>query len=99
MKHQEPLKQPMTQSETHAPPVPNAPKTKTKETKKKPRCSHKECRKKLGLISFTCKCGQTFCVAHQSPHSHDCSYDHGQDKRNDIQSKNPSVIPQKLVVV
>jgi hypothetical protein len=95
MKHQELLKQPMTQSEKEIPPVtPNQPKKP-----KKPRCPHKECRTKIGLISFTCKCGKTFCVAHQSPHSHDCSYDHGQDKRNDIQTKNPSVIPQKLVVV
>jgi predicted nucleic acid binding AN1-type Zn finger protein len=88
----------MTQSEKEIPQV--TPKEQKKHQKpKKPRCSHKECRKKLGLISFTCKCDQTFCVAHQSPHSHDCSYDHGQDKRNDIQTMNPSVIPQKLVVV
>jgi hypothetical protein len=89
----------MTQSETTIPPVPKELKKPQELKKKKHRCSHKECRKKLGLISFTCKCGQIFCVAHQSPHSHECTYDHGSDKRNDIQSKNPSVIPQKLVVV
>jgi len=88
----------MTQSDKGIPQVKPSQMTKKPE-KKKPRCSHKECRKKLGLISFTCKCGQIFCVAHQSPHSHECSYDHGQDKRNDIQTRNPSVIPQKLVVV
>ena len=77
----------------------NGSKTKEPQKPKKPRCSHAECRKKIGLMGFTCKCSQTFCFTHQSPHAHDCSYDHGSDKRKDIEAKNPSVIPTKLEAV
>jgi predicted nucleic acid binding AN1-type Zn finger protein len=94
MKQQTPLKT-MTQSKTDAPPADVAMPKKPK----KPRCSHTDCRKKLGIISFTCKCGQTFCVIHQAPHTHNCPYDHGKDKRNDIQTNNPSILPAKIEVV
>ena len=37
----------------------------------KKKCSF--CNHKLGLITFTCPCGITFCVKHQTKHSHNCS--------------------------
>ena len=58
----------------------------TKEThpkkKRKPRCHH--CHKKLGhMVLPPCKCGFTFCLQHQSKHSHNCSHDSKAENRAD----------------
>ena len=37
---------------------------------KKIRCSF--CRKKTGLINFTCKCKGVFCSKHRYTHTHNC---------------------------
>lgn len=38
---------------------------------KKTKCSF--CKKKTGLINFTCECGGVFCTKHRYSHSHNCS--------------------------
>ena len=35
-----------------------------------------QCNKKIGLMSFTCKCENNFCIKHRFPDSHDCSFDY-----------------------
>jgi len=62
---------------------------------KKPRCA--QCRKKVHLISFTCKCGKTLCMSHQSAHNHSCPYDYQRDRRIHIERTNPKVCPTTLV--
>ena len=42
-------------------------KTKTKE-----RCYY--CNKKLKMIDFTCRCNHKFCILHQNPQNHNCSF-------------------------
>jgi hypothetical protein len=61
---------------------------KTKKSKSE-RC--KLCKKKLKMMSFTCKCGLNFCVAHQNPHSHNCSYDYKSEKCKIIKDNNPKL--------
>jgi hypothetical protein len=68
---------------------------KVKENKKKSRCF--QCRKRITMISFTCKCGKTLCVSHQSPHSHGCVYDYQTEIRKKIEMTNPKVVPSTLV--
>ena len=69
---------------------------KTKEIKpEKLRCF--QCRKKISLISFTCKCKKDFCVIHQSPHNHGCLYDYQRDVKERIKRMNPKVSPSTLV--
>jgi predicted nucleic acid binding AN1-type Zn finger protein len=48
----------------------------TAEKPKKMRCEHKECRTKLGLLGFDCKCGLKLCGAHRYPDTHDCGYNY-----------------------
>ena len=60
-------------------------------SKKKNKCSHPECSKKLGLIPFTCQCGIDFCAKHHNRHSHSCTYDHSSDSRKDISKNNPKI--------
>ena len=59
------------------------------------RCA--QCRKKVPLISFTCKCQKIFCVAHQSPHVHACVYNYQAEIRDKIKRTNPKVCPTTLV--
>ena len=72
----------------------NKNKNKNKNKTKKKRCHH--CNHKLGLISFTCQCGHIFCVAHQSYHAHNCSYNRKAETQQTIKDKNPSVKPTTL---
>ena len=60
-----------------------------------PRCA--QCRKKVPLISFTCKCQKIFCVAHQSPHVHACVYNYQAEIREKIKQTNPKVCPSTLI--
>jgi len=46
------------------------------EKQKKARCEHTDCRVRLGLLGFDCKCGAKFCGTHRYPESHDCGYNH-----------------------
>ena len=52
--------------------------------------------KKLSMISFTCKCGNMYCITHQTPHMHSCSYNYKIDLQNQIEKENPK-LGQKLI--
>ena len=49
--------------------------------KKKKRCQHKGCRKKLGLTSWNCKCGKKFCDKHHSAEIHSCEFNWEEDAK------------------
>ena len=42
--------------------------------KKRNRCNHTSCRKKLKLSNISCRCKHRFCAHHRLPEQHDCSY-------------------------
>ena len=46
--------------------------------KKKKRCNHKDCKKKLSFIDnqMICKCKRCFCSIHRSITSHNCTANH-----------------------
>lgn len=56
---------------------------------KKLKCSF--CQKKIGLISFPCKCNGIFCQIHRYTHSHNCTYieKKKEDNKKNIQKQNP----------
>ena len=64
--------------------------------KNKLRCT--QCKKKLSMMSFTCKCGNMYCITHQTPHMHNCSYNYKLDLQNQIEKNNPK-LGQKLVKI
>ena len=39
-----------------------------------PRCA--ECRRKVGLLGLTCRCGALFCAAHAPAEAHACDFDY-----------------------
>ena len=48
---------------------------KTKQNRKKNRCTFEGCKKKLKLTDMACKCTQRYCQKHRLPESHSCSWD------------------------
>lgn len=44
-----------------------------------------KCKKKLGLISFKCKCGKSFCLDHRLPETHECTFDFKKIEKNNNQ--------------
>ncbi|KAL3626160.1 hypothetical protein CASFOL_029709 [Castilleja foliolosa] len=66
---------------------------------KKSRC--RQCKKKVGLLGFNCRCGSTFCGSHRHPESHECSGGGGSSMKEvakiRIQIENPVVKADKLV--
>lgn len=50
---------------------------KSKKSKKKPRCAHFSCKKKLDFIDLTmgkCKCNLIFCSKHRHIGIHNCTF-------------------------
>jgi len=39
------------------------------------RCPFKDCKKKLSLMNYACKCGVVYCPAHVADTVHNCTYD------------------------
>jgi len=37
-----------------------------------------------------------YCASHQSPHSHECSYDHKKDRHQHLYKVNPPVIKTQV---
>ena len=64
---------------------------------KKPRCP--VCNKKLGLMVFTCKCEQRFCIAHMQPELHNCTYDHKAQQRKELKKQLPQVCAEKVIKI
>lgn len=63
----------------------------------KERCYH--CNKKLKMIHFTCKCNHKYCILHQNPHSHNCSFNNKKVCQEIIQKNNPQTIHQKVIKI
>jgi len=68
-----------------------------KKKSSKPRCY--QCNKKLKMINFTCKCNHTFCILHQNPHSHNCSFNNKKVCQETIKHNNPLTIHQKVIKI
>ena len=70
-------------------------KTITKH--KKPRCPI--CKKKLGLMIFTCQCEKRFCINHIQPELHECTYDHKTKQRKELKKLLPLVCAEKVIKI
>ena len=75
----------------------DAPEEGAGPAKKQPsRCQHPDCKKKLGLTGFTCKCEMMFCPSHRLAESHSCSFDYKGTQRARLAENNPLVQAAKI---
>lgn len=57
------------------------------------------CRKRVGLMGFTCRCGITFCGTHRYPEQHGCTFDFKAAGREAIAKENPLIKAEKLAKI
>lgn len=55
-----------------------------------------ECKKKVGLTGFKCKCGDVFCGQHRYAESHNCPFDYKGVHKEKLASSNPVVQASKV---
>tara|TARA_B100001094_G_C17697774_1_gene561208 strand:+ start:127 stop:384 length:258 start_codon:yes stop_codon:yes gene_type:complete len=56
------------------------------------RCQYSDCRKKIKITDYTCKCGNVYCKIHKLPEDHECNYDY-----REIGLKNKKIEEMKCV--
>ncbi|XP_068636114.1 zinc finger A20 and AN1 domain-containing stress-associated protein 1-like [Aristolochia californica] len=54
------------------------------------------CRKRVGVMGFSCRCGSTFCNVHRYPEEHGCEFDFKTQGREEVAKGNPHVVKDKL---
>nr|GEW73190.1 zinc finger A20 and AN1 domain-containing stress-associated protein 1-like [Tanacetum cinerariifolium] len=55
-----------------------------------------DCNKKVGVMGFKCRCGETFCGMHRYPEEHKCEFDFKKTGRDLIAKENPVVKADKV---
>ena len=71
------------------------PVKKKKSGKKK--CAF--CKKKVGLLGLTCKCGKLFCTNHLQPECHNCSFDHRTRAKEILENKLVKIDAEKIIKI
>jgi hypothetical protein len=66
------------------------------ENKKPKRCECIDCKLKLSLVDFRCKCGKYFCIKHRDAVIHNCTFDYKLNNINNLQEKLLAVNGDKL---
>lgn len=74
-------------------PAPQRPPKRKVQTKTS-RCW--ECRKKIGLTGFKCRCGYVFCGTHRHAEAHQCDFDFRGSGREELAKANPQVVADKM---
>lgn len=55
-----------------------------------------QCRKKVGLTGFKCRCGLVFCGQHRYAEAHCCTFDYKTSERQKLAENNPLVQASKV---
>jgi hypothetical protein len=61
------------------------------------RCN--ECRKKMGVMEFTCKCEKKYCMKCLHPENHSCSYDFKNEGKKNLESHLVKVAHEKVIKI
>jgi hypothetical protein len=65
-----------------------------KEKVKKKRCDN--CKKRVGLTGFDCRCGGHFCGIHRYSDTHSCTFNYRELAQAEIRKHNPVVAAEKV---
>jgi hypothetical protein len=72
----------------------NGDASSTPPLKKPNRCN--ECKKRVGLTGFQCRCGGLFCSEHRYDSAHSCTFDYKTMEREEIAKNNPKIVSEKI---
>ena len=81
------------------PPAEDAPLAPRKPVDPPKRCMATECRARLGLTAFACRCGGYYCGAHRADDAHACGYDYRAEQRMHLSSQMAKVAAKKIDVI
>lgn len=62
----------------------------------KERCP--ECKRRLRLLTVTCKCGLVTCIKCRWP-DHNCDFDFQKEAKEQLKKENPVVAPKKITPI
>ncbi|KAL1558894.1 AN1-type zinc finger protein 5 [Salvia divinorum] len=71
------------------------PAASTLTPQQRSRCS--VCKKRLGVLGFTCRCGAGFGGAHRHPEAHGCLFDFKEAEKIAIRKQNPLCKADKMI--
>lgn len=63
------------------------------------RCMGSECKVRLGLTAFACRCGGYYCGAHRADDAHACGYDYRAEQRMYLSSQMVKMEAKKIDVI
>lgn len=55
-----------------------------------------QCKKKTGMMSFTCKCNNIYCLQCKLPEIHSCSFDYKKESKDILNKTLEKVVPDKM---
>jgi hypothetical protein len=64
--------------------------------KKSNKCNFVECKTKLGMLGFDCRCGYKFCSKHRHINDHKCSFDHISFDKDILRKRNTGFKSDKI---
>ena len=59
------------------------------------RCAKEECKRKLPLTAYACKCNVLYCQTHNAPEEHNCSYNYFEENQKRMRTNLSSIIITK----
>tara|TARA_B100000902_G_C26408606_1_gene481205 strand:- start:125 stop:337 length:213 start_codon:yes stop_codon:yes gene_type:complete len=63
-------------------------------------CQFPDCKSKLVLMRFSCKCKKDFCMQHRYPETHNCSIDYlSKNKDNSEEIKKLKCVADKTIII
>lgn len=54
------------------------------------------CKKKLPIITFTCKCGEIFCIKCKLPEKHNCQFNYKKEGISMLEKENAIIVASKV---
>lgn len=62
------------------------------------KCCYINCKKKLTMLDFNCKCGSKYCSLHRLPEDHECKFSHKETEKSQLKEKlyNNKIISDKV---
>lgn len=65
-----------------------------------PRCEMTECKKRLDLTAFPCRCKKTFCSQHRCSADHNCTFDYRAESKDILlKTMSTAITGEKLTKV
>ena len=63
-------------------------------------CAAEGCKKKLGLMPFTCKCAKNFCAQHRYATEHNCPHDYRASAKTELlKTMSTAIVAAKVEVI